>query len=211
MLQCSPVKSAIRIVLIFYFSVVSYAQDCYDYKNTKDSIKGKITVDNNLHSEFFASQEASYPWYILRNEDGTFESALGGEITEEDKTPIEHTSNCVSTHQGNHIMNFCDAAYESSALRLEIYGGLPAYSSSLMIRIKDSEFLCFFKAAYPAPVFNCEWNILSKRLILKSTEFNKGERIYAWISVTFEEIATYKGNKTSNTYKIEGYLKPVVN
>lgn len=197
-------------ILILCSPVISLGQNCYDYKNTTDEVKAKITFDNKLHSEFFDSQETSYPWYIFKNDDEIFESALDREITKEDKIPIEHTSNCVSTHQGKHIMNFCDATYTLGVLQLEIYGGMPAYSSSLMITIKDSEFLCHLRAAYPAPVFNCKWNILSKELIFKSNDIKKGKRLYAWISVKFEETSTYQGETTTNKYKIEGYLKPVV-
>jgi hypothetical protein len=200
----------IIVALILYFPIMALSQNCYDYNNTTDKLQTKITLNNKLHSKFFNSHETSYPWYIFKHYDGTFESAIDEEITEKDKIPIENNSNCFSTHQGKHIMDFCDATYDSGVLRLEIYGGMPAYSSSLMITVKDLEFLCYFKAAYPAPVFNCKWNILSKKLVLKNKEILKGKRIYAWVFVEFEETSTYQGKTTTNKYKIEGYLKPVV-
>jgi hypothetical protein len=195
---------------VLLFPAMLLGETSYEYRNTKDEIDGKIQFDNKLHSEFFDSHETSYPWYIFKIDDRTFETVLDREITNKDKTPIEHTSNCVSTHQGKHIMNFCDAAYDSGVLQLEIFGGMPAYSSALMIRVKDSEFWCYFKAAYPAPVYDCKWNILSKRLTFKSSNFKKGKRIYAFISVEFEETSSYHGKTTTNKYKIEGYLKPIV-
>ena len=39
---------------------------------------------------------------------------------------------------------------------------------------------------------------------------SKGKRIYAWVYVEFEETSTYRDETTTNQYKIEGYLKPVV-
>jgi len=197
-------------ILMLCFPIMSLGQNCYDYKNTIDKLKVKIAFNNKLYSDFFESYEASYPWYISRNEDGTFESMMGGEITEENKITIEHNSNCFSTHQGKHIMNFCDAIYKSGVLQLEIYGGMPAYSGSLMITIKESDFSCHFKAAYPAPVSDCNWNILTKKLIFKSKDIDKGKRIYVWVSVEFEETSTYQGEATASRHKIEGYLKPVV-
>lgn len=202
--------TAVIAILVICYPLISFGQNCCDYRNTIDKLKSKITFDDKLHSKFFDSSESSYPWHISKKEDGTFESALGEEITNEEKIPIEHTSNCISTHQGKHIMNFCSAAHNSGTLELEIYGGLPAYSSSLMIAVKDLEFFCYFRAAYPAPVSNCKWNILSKKLIFKSKDVSKGKRIYAWVSVEFEETSTYQGETTTNQYKIEGYLKPVV-
>jgi hypothetical protein len=51
---------------------------------------------------------------------------------------------------------------------------------------------------------------LSKKLTLKSHNVDKGKRIYAWVSVEFEETSTYKGEASTSRHKIEGYLKPVV-
>jgi hypothetical protein len=163
-----------------------------------------------MHSAFFNSHESSYPWYIIRNEDGTFESMKEGEISEQDKKPIEHTSNCISTHQGRHNMEFCDASYDAGVLTLEIYGGMPAYSSSLRITLKGSDFICRFKGAYPAPVSNCNRRIIAKKLIFKDREIKKGKRLFGRVFVEFEETSTYKGKTQTTRHKIEGYIKPVV-
>jgi len=201
---------SVTALFILCFPTAILANECYDYKNSTDNLKTKVTFNNELHSNFFDSYEASYPWYIFRRKNGSFETALDKEITEEDKVPIEHTSNCYCTHQGNHIMSFCDATYESGALKLEIYGGMPAYFSSLMITVKGSGFLCHFKGAYPVPVRNCKWQIISKKLTFKDNDIKKGKRIYGWISVEFDETSTYQGETTTSGHKIEGYLKPIV-
>lgn len=188
----------------------SSSQNCYDYNNTTDKLKARVAIDRSLDSAFFRSSKASYPWYIIRNADGTFENTLGDEVSEKDKTPIEHTANCVSTHQGRHVMDFCDATYDAGLLRLEIHGGMPAYASSLMIIVKDSDFSCRFKASYPMPIADCKWNILSKKLIFRDKAMEKGRRLYAWLSVQFEEISAYQGKTTTMKHKIEGYVKPLI-
>jgi hypothetical protein len=185
--------------------------DRYTYKNSKDSITKRVVIDKNLDSKFFNTHTASYKWFVVKNDDGTFENTIGNTLTDEDKRPVEHTANCVSTHQGEHVMNFCDATLRSDVLRLKIHGGLPAYSSSLLVEInKNSEFSCFFQAVYPAPVTDLRWNVLSKKMKLKALDFKKGKPLYAWLSVDFEEISTYKGEKTVRSYKIEGFIKPMV-
>ncbi len=188
-----------------------FEEDVNSYKNSNDSIYKYAVIDKDLYSTFFDSQEASYKWHILKHDDGTFEDTMGGEVSDEDKIPIQHTSNCVSTHQGKHSMNFCDAAIKSGVLQLKIHGGLPAYSSSLLIEIKENnEFSCFFKTVYPAPGSDLKWNILSKKLELKTSDFKKGKQIFAWLSVEFEETSTYKGEKVIKNYKIKGYIKPII-
>jgi len=201
---------AIVSISILCLPCTSVSQSCYNYNNTTDKLKAGLAIDSTMDSAFFRSYKASYPWYIIRNDDGTFENTMGDEVSEEDKILREHTSNCVSTHQGKHIMDFSDATYDAGTLRLEIHGDMPAYASSLMITIKNSEFFCRFRASYPAPVSNCKWNILSKKLIFRDKDIEKGRRIYAWLSVEFEEISTYQGKTTTMKHKIEGYIKPIV-
>ena len=204
-----------KLLIIIIFTIVAspviYGQNIADYKNCEDSIIKEISVDENLNSEFFFTSESSYPWYIIPNDDGTFENVLGKEISKEDTILIEHTSNCLSTHQGEHVMHLCDAVMKSpDLLQLNIHGGLPAYASSLMIQIKDSRFKCYFKAVYPAPITGLKWKILSKELKVKAKDFKKGKRLYGWLSVVFEETGTYRGKTTKEKYKIEGYLKPKI-
>ena len=209
-----------RCLLKTFFTMVSIAllclpgtafgQGCYDYNNTTDNLKAHVSFNSKMDSQFFKSYKASYPWYILRNDDGTFENTMGDEVSADDKIPVEHTAHCVSTHQGKHVMDFCDAIYDAGTLRLEIHGGMPAYASSLMIIVKDAEFFCRFRASYPAPVSNCTWNILSKKLIFKDKAIKKGRRLYAWLSAEFEEISTYQGKTATTKHTIEGYIKPIV-
>jgi hypothetical protein len=183
---------------------------CNDYESTTDEIQSKVIIDHKIHSAFFNSHKSSYPWYITRNEDGTFESVTGEKVSDRDKKPVEHTSNCISTHQGHHTMEFCDATYDSGVLTLEIFGGMPAYFSSLKIIVKGVDFFCRFKGVYPAPVSNCRRKIIAKKLIFKDREIKKGKRLFGRVSVEFEETSTYKGVTQTSRHKIEGYIKPVV-
>jgi hypothetical protein len=208
---CNKINRLLIIIVILSCPLLSVGQNRNEYSNCKDIVIGDIIVDNDLHSAFFNISESSYPWYIIPNDDGTFENVLGKEITKEDTIPIEHTSNCISTHQGVHEMLLCDAVLRSHGhLQLVIHGGFPAYASSLMIQIEHSTFKCFFHAVYPAPVSDLKWIILSKEMKVKSNDFQKGERIYAWISVEFEETGTYRGKTTNDKYKIQGFLKPII-
>lgn len=200
----------IIVLLCLCFPATVLCEDCSDYESTSDDVPSKLIFDHKMHSAFFNSHESSYPWYIIRNEDGTFESVTGEKVSKRDKKPVEHTSNCVSTHQGQHVMEFCDATYDSGVLSLEIYGGMPAYSSSLRIIVKGVDFSCRFKGVYPAPVSNCRRKIIAKTLTFKDRKIKKGKRLFGRVSVEFEETSTYKGKTETVRHKIEGYIKPVV-
>lgn len=198
--------------ILLYLPVGSAAEDGnYGCLHCTDAILKAIEIDKDLMSDFFGTVESSYPWYVLRHDDGTFSSALDKELTEKDLVRIEHTSNCISTHQGIHVMHFCDAILkEDGDIRLRIHGGLPAYASSLQVDIKGNWFSCCFNAAYPVRMDHCRWNILSKELTLKNRNVRKGKRLYAWICVEFQEVSNFRGKTQKRRYKISGYVKPVL-
>jgi hypothetical protein len=207
----AAIKIPLMTTMMLFLPGVSFSQDCYDYKHTKDPVVEKVVIDAALNSDFFSSHKTSYPWYILRTEDGGFESTLNQPITREDRIPIEHTSNCVSTHQGEHVMDYCEAILKPGVLALEIHGGEPGYVSSLLVTIEGQYYKFFFKAAYPMYDPHClKWKIVSKKLKIKSAQFGRGKRVYAWISVVLDETTTGKVFNKSKRYTIEGYLKPVV-
>jgi hypothetical protein len=45
---------------------------------------------------------------------------------------------------------------------------------------------------------------------LKTSDFKKGKRLHGWLSVDFEEISTYMGEKSVRSYRIEGFIKPII-
>ena len=66
---------------------------------------------------------------------------------------------------------------------MEIYGGMPAFNSSLLVEVKqDGGFTCFFHAAYPVLVQNLNWKILSKKLVLTTLDFKNGVAIF-WLDL----------------------------
>lgn len=202
-----------RVIFVMLISGVSVAVSGYefhDYNNSRDPVVGIVRVDPKLSSDFFNTYEESLPWHVIKLENETFESVLGETVRAEDTIPVEHTSNCVSTHQGRHTMEFCYAEMKNGVLILEVYGGLPAYASSLLIKVTGDKYHCFFRAVYPAPVQDVSWRILSSELILKTNDMKKGDRAYAKISVMIEEQSTWQGKTEKQNYTIKGYLKPVV-
>jgi hypothetical protein len=177
----------------------------------KDSIAAQATIDASLDSPFFRSKEASYPFYIVAHDDGTLENTLGGAIKDKEAVKIEHTARCVSSHMGGHLMSFCTAEMDDGGVKLAISGGLPAFASYLTVGIhKDRMLTCSFEAAYPSPTGKLEWRVTRKILRLKDDKFQRGTRLFGWLSVEFDEIETLNGNVIRSSHKIEGYVKPVI-
>ena len=173
-----------------------------------DGISASATIAAKLDSPFFRESKTSLNWWIVESESGKIEDTTDGEIGPDDLVRIEHTACCTSTHQGDHLMEFCDAVQEGAGIRLSLSGGMPAYASSLSVTIEPSlAFRCDFSATYPAPTAPLRWKITKKELRLRSRDFTPGHRLHGWISVTFEE---KDGAAQPKTYKIEGHIKPII-
>jgi len=175
----------------------------------EDNLVGVAAVVPKLSCRLFHSTKTSYRWGIIEHDDGHLENTLGDQITAEDLMRIEHTADCTSTHQGKHVMEFCDAVATADGVKLTISGGMPAYASDLSVTVnKKLEFKCFFSAVYPAPTGALHWKVTKKALKLKSDNLESRTRLRGWISVEFEE--TDDKSKEMHTYKIEGFFKPVI-
>ncbi|HSI65578.1 MAG TPA: hypothetical protein VLE43_20795, partial [Candidatus Saccharimonadia bacterium] len=143
---------------------------------------------------------------------GKLEDTMDGAISEEDLVRLEHTSACISTHQGEHSMPYCDAtATPDGGVTLVIHGGMPAYASGITVTVDaENHFTCAFQAVYPSPKPPLRWRITKKTLRAKSLKKEAGRRFYAWLSVEFDEVWTENGTEQKRSYKIEGHVKPVI-
>ncbi len=175
-----------------------------------DGVAATATIVPKMDSPLFHETKTSLNEWIVESESGVLEDTTDGEIGPGDLVRIEHTASCTSTHQGEHLMEFCDAVRDGEGIRLSLGGGMPAYASSLTISIEASlAFRCDFSAAYPAQTPPLRWKITKKELRLRGRDFTPGHRVFGWISVTFEEREVVEGAQPK-TYKIEGYIKPFI-
>lgn len=208
-------KRILFLIPLLFMSQVTYAQIAVASPEPKcvDAVVAKAAIDPNLDSDFFRSKEASYPFHIIEHEDGHLESTMGGKVSRKDATKIEHSAKCVSTHQGEHEMSYCDALQSDEGLLLVVSGGLPAYASTLTLKIdKEKNLKCGFEAVYPMTIAGetLEWKITNKTFRMKNDDYKAGGRLLGWLSVEFEESCTIEGKITRRTHKIEGYVKPVI-
>ncbi len=179
-----------------------------------DPLTVSAVIDATLDSDFFRSKQSSYPWHILEHDDGHLEDTIaGGPANRKTVSKIEHTANCISTHQGKHLMSFCEATQRGQGVDLVITGGMPAYASMLTLKLDEKkQITCAFEATYPMtiPGEKLQWRITKKAFRMKNEGFKPGTRLFGWLTVEFEEITTIKGKETRRSYNIEGYLKPVI-
>jgi hypothetical protein len=196
------------VPLLLFFSGLALAFEPPAKSNCEDSVTSVATIVPELDSPFYHETKTSLNWWIVESASG-LEDVMDGEIGEDDLVRIEHSASCVSTHQGEHSMEFSSAVQDGERVHLRLSGGLPAYASSLDVTIEpDLKFWCSFSAAYPSFTNGLRWKIIKKELRLKHHDFTPGQRLFGWISVTFEE--TDASGYPPGTYTIEGYIKPVI-
>ncbi len=203
-------RGSIIGAVLMIFSAQLIASDQPSKSACDDSVAAKATIVSKLDSPLFHEMKTSLNWWIVESESGAVEDTTDGEIGPADLVRNEHTASCTSTHQGEHLMEFCDAVRDGESIRLSLSGGMPAYASSLSVSIERSlAFRCDFSATYPALTPPLRWKITKKELRLRSRDMAPGHRVFGWISVTFEETEAVKGAQPK-TYKIEGFIKPVI-
>ena len=174
-----------------------------------DKLWAEATIVPELKSRFFGVTTKSYPPGIIDHGAGKLEDTIDGSVEPEDRIQIEHNAKCISSHQGKHAMNFCDAWIDQGTTKLRIWGGFPAYASSLTVFIDDDLTVrCSFEASYPAPTAGLGWSITKKTIRLRERNVASGDRLYGWLAVEFEERAEEDGKVIWMPYEIEGYFKP---
>lgn len=179
------------------------------HEECEDKLVAVADVAPDLDCEFFRTSETSrQPWIVEKN-DGGLEDTIDGSIDADDLLFIEQAGDCISNHQGEHAMEFCDAVKTKDGVEFELSGGAPAYMSYLTVTIDAKrQFTCKFKAVYPSASTPLRWKVTKKAMSLKTAVGEPGSRLRGWISVEFDEVDDTNG--ATRSYKIEGYFKPVI-
>lgn len=197
------IRLFIALFALLHLPGVRGAETCEDKLDTSSTLVRK------LESPLFTRSSFELPWWILKHEDGTIEDTLDGRIEAGDLVRIEITSDCVTGHQGEHTMQFASAEALEHGLRIAVHGGLPAYTGRLEILLRPGgQFMCDFRADYPAQTNPLRWRITQKKLTILDNGGRVGQRLLAFLSVSFDEIDTKTG--LSDSFTITGFIKPFI-
>jgi hypothetical protein len=105
-----------------------------------------VVIDKNFADTLTFTSKWDYPWYIVHDEQGHFENTLGDSITQADTIRLYHSANCITNHQGEHLIRYCRATIHNDTILLFFIPELPAYASSLSVTIINDSFYCDFQA-----------------------------------------------------------------
>jgi len=179
------------------------------HEECEDNLVAVADVVPDLDSGLFKTSKTSRQPWIVENDGGGLEDTVDGSIDADDLLFVEHAADCVSNHQGEHAMEFCDAVKTADGVEFELAGGAPAYMSNLKVTIDAKrQFVCRFNAIYPSASGHLHWKVTKKAMKLKTAPGEPGARLCGWISVEFDEIDGGAGGPRH--YKVEGFFKPVI-
>ncbi len=115
------------------------------------SITTRVEFVTFKDEAFGFSQRKTYPWYILRHEDGTFENTTGEKTEAADTIPLPVTAHCKTNVQGAYVMDECNARVSGDTTWLEFGGGMPAYASSFTALLIRDSVTVTASFIYPSP------------------------------------------------------------
>lgn len=151
--------------------------------------------------DFGFTKQWSYPWYIIKNEDGSFENTMGETVTAEDTAHIYFTSTCYTNLQGGYPIRHCRAVFKNDTLKIALQDGMPAYASTFNIYVHKGRFYFSPDIIFPAPGEN-RTKILKQNLAL---DWEHNNEVKGRMNFSFR----ITGDPTG--YYLKGYFKAPVN
>lgn len=167
-------------------------------------------VDPNMPDTFTFPLRWDYPWWTIRNDDGSFENTAGNAISAQDTAHLYFTADCTSDHQGEHAVQYGYAKIEEDLLTLSFRGGEPAYFDRYFIYIKKNEFGAAMDVSYifPSEHIRIDIRTLSQELLLDRSEVKAGDTIKGKVDVSFLETHSEKKQIIyQDTIRFHGYFK----
>jgi hypothetical protein len=182
----------------------------------------QANYDPKLADPFFESNEWSYPWYIIKHPDGTFEDTTSDRRPEKEPTRLKQTAKCFSTSSGSeHLVKFCEARLlDANMIDLLIHHESPAFNDTLKVWIRNGVFTCQYWTAQKELISTgmgpgTIWKTTRQELTLDKKVYRKGDVIKG--KIDFERVQEPTNPKYIETWgrepttiKVNGVFKTIV-
>lgn len=167
----------------------------------------QVDVNNNLQHPFFNTAHTKYPWFMIKNDDGTWSSALadstGRELIDTTKIPV-HAQVIVNSDP---IFNLDEISWnkrsENDTLRIQLDCFNAAYSGSLAIHVYKNKYDCRFSQDLIYPTEHINWRTLEQQLVLNQKKPEIGKELRGSIRYTCEQTITRYTLEADKARKLE--------
>lgn len=151
-------------------------------------------------SSFNFQCEWDYPWYVIKNDDGSFENTTGEKIKAKDTAHLHFTANCSTNVQGIYKIRYCEAKRSNGKLELIFEDGMPAYASSFVVHINEDSFMVRPVLVYPS----LQRTIISKVISQSLSVQIKNNKITGQIDYQFMI------DGSADPYYLKGYFDTTI-
>jgi hypothetical protein len=180
----------------------------------------KVRYDPKLTDPFFKSNEWSYPWYIIKHPDGTFEDITSDKRPEKEPSHLKHTAKCfitaIESGRAKDLVTFCKARFHNvNTIDVLIHKENSADIDRLKVQIKNgmfaSQYWTVFKKLARARA-RIIWTTTRQKLILDRKEYRKDDVIKGRIDFECVEEPTdpryvEKWGRKPITIRVNGVFK----
>ena len=194
--------------MIKYLSIITASLFIFISCNT-DKSWSRVVYDKDFYDVFFDEHPSSYPWYIIKDDDGSFSSIFGNEnIDVTDTILMYHTAKSITNHQGGYDeMDFCIAHKNGDTLFLHFPPALPAYWLALDVTIVGNKFKAE-ASGIPFQDIKLEWETIKQELVLQNNTTNVGDSIKGKFYIEFTE--KIKGEQEKYPFYFSIVFKTVI-
>lgn len=179
------------------------------------SLKGQSKIyfpvvrSKAVKTDLSFSKKWTYPWYVLKRDDGKFENTRGNSISKADTAHLYFTANCKTNVQGGYMLKYCFATKNKAGIRLNFADGLPAYANEYDVYIKNNKHYFEPKLIYPDFVAGQKktYRVVKSKLIFDQEDYNTAKILSGYIDTEFTETIT-EPSKTAiiYAYYFRGYF-----
>ncbi|GAA4107135.1 hypothetical protein GCM10022393_02160 [Aquimarina addita] len=164
-----------------------------------------LIVDEQLEIPKIGPDDWSYPWYMIKHNDGHFENITEDTIIEKDTIRVIHHSKCYTylTKKGKTIpisrIPFVTSEIKGDTLALTLFDESASNNEKLTLQLVNDFFKINYHTVYVFPYKDIQYEFKSASLkVNKMPPYKKGMLLKGVLATEFVETIIYNDNTPSD-------------
>jgi|GEM_PF-2871940 len=143
------------------------------------SFWSKVRVEKKLADPFFTKRQFKHSWYMIRHEDGSWESTMSDSAGKAiiDTTRYEITARCLVNKDTFNVLDEADAWFEKDTLRIRLKGMSASFFARFDIDVHKDNFTSAYSTSFIYPTELQRWETLRQQLILDKKSYKPGDEV----------------------------------
>lgn len=171
-----------------------------------------VEQNTSLQHPFFNSEHAKYPWFMIKNDDGswsgTLADSLGNELIDTTRIPV-YAQVIVNNDS---LFNLDELHWkqrsEKDTLHIALECFNAAYSGQLNIAVHNGKYRMQFSRQFVYPTENSSWRTLEQQLVMNGKKPGS-EEVRGYVRYTCEQTLTQYSLEADKPRKLETWKDTV--